>query len=116
VNNTETKGELRSLLERIASSEAVDDAYTLASDAWKYSMSRVELEGDWIFHPMWLLWGGLTDWAELKPEEAQDAAISMRRAASEFLAIDPADEPAQRAYFDVWLYEELGYERPNSRS
>ena len=36
--------------------------------------------------------------------------------ASEFLAIDDADEPALRANFDVWLYDELGYERPNVRS
>jgi hypothetical protein len=35
----------------------------------------------------------------------------MIRAAQEWLSL-PENAEAQRAYFDRWLYDELGYERP----
>lgn len=38
----------------------------------------------------------------------------MRRAASEWLAV-ANDEPRCRAFFEHWLYDELGDERPPAR-
>ncbi len=60
---------------------------------------------------LWLLWGALTDWLELKPEESAEAEQAMRRAAREWLqAAD--DESKWRAYFEHWLYAEMEYSRP----
>lgn len=56
------------------------------------------------------MWGALTDWVEYKPEEKPKAEAAMMRATKEWLAID---QGSQTAYFDRWLYEELGYARPN---
>ena len=64
-----------------------------------------------IMWPLWLIWGALTDWVEQKPAEAEQAESSMIRAAQEWLSLPETDE-AQRAYFDRWLYDELGYQRP----
>ena len=66
---------------------------------------------DEVMWPMWLLWGALTDWVEVRPAETAQAEAAMRRAAHEWLAL-PDDAGARRAYFDRWLYDELGYERP----
>jgi hypothetical protein len=66
-----------------------------------------------VMWPMWLLWGALTDWIEVKPEETPQAEAAMRRAAQEWLAV-PDETEAQRAYFERWLYQEMGYERPQS--
>lgn len=98
------------LLGEIVDSRSSDDAYERARDLHDHSM--VNVETGWIFHPLWLLWGGLTDWPEIRPDEASEAAAAMRRAASEFFALDVGDDPAVRAYFDRWLYEELHYGRP----
>ena len=66
-----------------------------------------------VMWPMWLLWGALTDWIEVKPEETPQAEAAMRRAAQEWLATRDEVE-AQRAYFERWLYEEMGIERPQA--
>ena len=79
---------------------------------WGTAMRYVEKSPE-VMHPMWLLWGALTDWVEVKPEETAEAESAMRRAAQEWLAL-PDDLDAQRAYFDRWLYHEMGYERPQS--
>jgi hypothetical protein len=60
---------------------------------------------------LWLLWFGLTDWIEVRPEETDEAEAAIRRAASEWLQVAD-DEPARAAFFERWLYGELGYERP----
>jgi hypothetical protein len=63
---------------------------------------------------LWLLWGALTDWIELKPEQREEAEASIRRAAAEWLqAAD--DEQSWRDYFDRWLYAEMGYSRPEEQ-
>jgi len=62
-------------------------------------------------HALWLLWGSLTDWVENKPRETSEAEQAMRRAAGEWLPVVD-DETAWRAYFDRWLYDEMGYARP----
>ena len=61
--------------------------------------------------PLWLIWGALTDWVEQRPAEASQAEAVMARAAREWLSL-PEAAGAQRTYFDHWLYEELGYDRP----
>lgn len=62
-------------------------------------------------HALWLLWGGLTDRVEVRPDETAEAEAAIRRAASEWLDVAD-DEPARTAFFDRWLYDEIGYERP----
>lgn len=79
---------------------------------WEYSSDHSPGE-DWIYHPLWLLWGVLTDWAEAKPEETEEAEATIRQAAQAFLPIAD-DDDALRLYFDRWLYVERGgfYARP----
>jgi len=60
---------------------------------------------------LWLLWGALTDWIELKPEQSVEAEDSMRRAAAEWLEVAD-EEPRWRDYFQHWLYAEMGYTPP----
>ena len=64
---------------------------------------------------LWLLWGALTDRVERKPTERAVAEEAMGRAAREWLDVVD-DEPAWRAYFDRWLYDEMGYARPSTRT
>ena len=66
---------------------------------------------DEVLWPTWLLWGALTDWIEVRPAETDRAELAMRRAAREWLSLLD-DGEARREYFDRWLYDEMGYERP----
>lgn len=77
---------------------------------WGTAMGHAS-ESDQIMWPTWLLWGALTDWWEVKPAEAERAESAMRRAAREWLSL-PDDAEARRQYFERWLYQELGSERP----
>jgi hypothetical protein len=61
---------------------------------------------------MYVLWGELTDWVELKPDEQDRAEAEMVRAAREWLAPDPRDSNAVARYFDYWLHDVCGHERP----
>jgi hypothetical protein len=98
------------LIVDVARSE--DYTYDRASEVWSQSFRAVGGE-DWIYHPLWLLWGALTDWVEVTPEETDEAEATMREAARAFLPIAD-DDAALRLYFDRWLYEERGglYARP----
>ena len=99
-----------SLLRRLATAES--PSYPLALELWKLSMKRVpEFADDWIYHPSWLLWGALTDWVEVKPQERTEAEAAMVEAAKEFLAAS-GDPAAEQEYFDRWLYDRCGYPRP----
>ena len=64
-----------------------------------------------LMWPQWLLWGALTDWVEVKPNEKDQAYEAIRRASREWLTV-AHDMTLYKPYFDRWLYEELGYERP----
>ena len=66
-----------------------------------------------LMWPLWLQWGGLTDWIAMKPEETHRAQEAMRRASREWLLGD-GQASSRRAYFEKWLYEELGLERPRA--
>ena len=87
-----------------------DDPYEAGSRIYSTAMSAVG-DPDDVMHPTWLAWGALTDWVEMKPEEAPEAHAAMRRAAHEWLSLGD-DSASRHAYFDRWLYDELGYERP----
>jgi hypothetical protein len=95
------------LLRRLKNGDG--DAYDLGRKLLGLSMQRSE--GDWIYYPSWLLWGGLTDWVENKPEEKEQAAAAMVEAACEFLEVN-GSATREREYFDRWLYERIGYQRP----
>jgi hypothetical protein len=56
------------------------------------------------------IFGELTDWAELRPEEAGRAEAHMVTAAREWLAVE-GDHEAETHYFDRWRYDVLGFER-----
>jgi hypothetical protein len=84
--------------------------YRAGRRVWATAMGHAT-QSEEVMWPLWLLWGALTDWVEVKPAETREAESAMRRAAREWLAL-PDDVDAQRAYFDRWLYEEVGYERP----
>ncbi len=86
------------------------DVYAAGLRLWEVSGLAVdagELAGN-----LCALWGALTDWTELKPDEADQAEAAMRRAAREWLALDQMDSGAIQRYFDRWLHDICGYERP----
>jgi hypothetical protein len=66
--------------------------------------------------PLWLIWGSLTDWIDgpkgEEPGAVDDASAAMKRAAEEWLVV-AQDRNARDQYFDRWVYEECGYERPH---
>ena len=78
--------------------------------AWDELDERQKQLNDQL-HALWLLWGSLTDWVENKPAETAEAEAAMRRAAREWLEL-PDDEASWRPFFDRWIYDEMGYERP----
>lgn len=84
--------------------------YRAGRRIWATAMQHAS-SSDEIMWPLWLLWGALTDWVEVKPDETEQAESAMRRAAQEWLSL-PDNVEAQRTYFDRWLYEEMGYDRP----
>jgi hypothetical protein len=68
-----------------------------------------------IARPLSLIFGNLTDpvdWPGHK-DKIDAAEAEIKRAAEEWLVV--ADDPKGRElYFDRWLYEELGYQRPTA--
>jgi hypothetical protein len=59
---------------------------------------------------VYLVWVGLTDRWELKPDQRVEAEKEMRRAASEWLAA-MHDDAARDRHLDHWMFEVLGYKR-----
>ncbi len=97
-----TVEELDALIEQVPTS---DDAYAVAWEVWGGTMGVAGTSE--VGHALWLLWGGLTDWAEAGTDQEADAHEAMRRAATEWAAVK--DDPAGRdRYFDHWLYESSG--------
>jgi hypothetical protein len=87
------------------------DPYDAARRIWSEAMRAAPDSHD-VMRPLWLLWGALTDWVEGRPEQAAAAHESMRRAAREWLTL-PQGVSSREAYFERWLYEEVGYQRPS---
>jgi hypothetical protein len=92
----------------LASSEG--DPYEAGRRIWAEAFSLAGESKD-LMWPLWLLWGALTDWIEMKPDETHRACEAMRRASREWL-VGGGQANSRRAYFEKWLYEELGIERP----
>jgi transcriptional antiterminator Rof (Rho-off) len=59
---------------------------------------------------LWHIWAELEDRYELRPEARPEAQDLMRRAASEWLAVQ-TNAAAREAYLDRWQYDICGYER-----
>ena len=89
--------------------------YECAWNIWREAMSRA-VESPDVMHPLWLIWGALTDWVENRPEETDDAESAMLRAANEWLSIDRENPTERKAYLDRWVFEEMGYERDTNKS
>ncbi len=86
--------------------------YKCAWNIWGKSMSLVAESPD-VMHPLWLIWGALTDWVENRPDERREAELEMMRAANEWLALNGDNQEESKAYLDRWVFEEMGYERDN---
>jgi hypothetical protein len=86
------------------------EPYDAATDVYEMALDHLELCPD-VMHPLWLLWAALADWFEVKPEEQAEADGAALRAATEWLSL--GDDPQSRkSYFEHWVFEEMGYERP----
>ncbi|MFG1841698.1 hypothetical protein ACGFH8_25120 [Micromonospora sp. NPDC049175] len=83
------------------------DPYEVGMELWDAS-GRAAGE---LAYNMQLIWGALTDWVELKPEDGQQARAEMQRAAREWLALDSADRTAVERYLDDWVHDVCGYDR-----
>lgn len=68
-------------------------------------------DGDEACYSLALIWGALTDWVELRPAETDRAETHMITAAREWLTIE-GDREVEAGYFDRWVHNILGYERP----
>lgn len=86
--------------------------YDAGSIIWGTAMSVATSPE--LMHPLWLIWGALTDWVELRPEESAQAEATMVRAAREWLAIPSAESHARTAYLQRWVYDEMEYQRSDA--
>lgn len=84
--------------------------YDAAWNIWGTAFSLAGKSPD-VMHPLWLIWGSLTDWVENRPAETQAAETAMLRAAKEWLALDHDHFIEVKAYLDRWVFDEMGYER-----
>jgi hypothetical protein len=107
----ESRPTLNAYIDQIAQGQG--DPYSLAFDLYRAAMSSVAPEGrdGAQAYGLYMLFGALTDWVENKPAERPEAEAAMQRAAKDWIAVRDADEPEWRAYFDRWLYDEMGYKR-----
>src|SRR4051812_48592615 len=87
-----------------------EDPYSSGRKIWEIAFVHASISPDVVW-PMWLIWGALTDWVDMKPEEGARAKQEMRRASREWLALDGDDADLRRAYFDRWVHDELHIER-----
>lgn len=60
------------------------------------------VDGDEARTPLMLIWGALTDWIELRPDETAAAESEMIAAAHEWLAAE-GDTEAEASYFERWV-------------
>lgn len=81
--------------------------------AWNIYATAMELaiESPDVMHPLWLIWGALTDWVETQPDETDEAEREMRRAATEWFELDQSDHLQLKSYLNRWVFEEMGYKR-----
>ena len=86
--------------------------YDVGRDIWSIAFTNAD-QADALW-ALWLQWGGLTDWVERRPDERDEAERSMLEAAQAWLDVEH-DDTRRIEYFDHWLYEVIGYERPATR-
>lgn len=90
------------------------EPYTAGWEIWGLAMAGID--GSTVdidhCHGLWLIWGALTDWVELRPADESAAEAAMLRVATDWLAAR-YDERQWRALLDHWIYDELGYRRPD---
>ena len=103
---TEMWERVDSLMVRIADAE---EPYLLGTEVGGCVMD--EIVKSVVASRVYRLWGSLTDMYELRPEERREAEALMRRAATEWLAVRD-DDAARDKYFDRWLYNVCGHDRP----
>jgi hypothetical protein len=84
------------------------EPYASGLKIWGAAMSVTDSPD--LMHPLWLIWGALTDWVENRPGEQVAAEAAMLRASREWLAIAASDEKSKSSYLDRWVYQEMGYE------
>ena len=85
-------------------------SYDAAWNIYRQALSLMTDSPDFM-HPLWLIWGALTDWFENRPEEKLGAESKMRQAAEEWLALNRDDVAEVKTYCDRWIYDEMGYSR-----
>ncbi len=95
-------------MHRMLADDAV--AYECAWNIWQTAM-KLSIESPDVMHPLWLIWGALTDWVENQPTATEDAEREMRRAATEWFELDQTDKFQLTSYLDRWVFEEMGYQR-----
>jgi hypothetical protein len=100
--------EINSRLRKMVAGEA--EIYETGWNVWKKAFS-LATKSEELMHPLWLIWGALTDWHELRPEEKNKSEEAMLRAASEWLNIYNTSNQHRRDYFQHWIYDELGYKQ-----
>jgi hypothetical protein len=101
-------------VEARALTEGTEREYDVARRLWRLGMEGISEETAHVGHPLWLIWGHLTDLVDgpggASPGAEAAAAETMRKAASEWLrAVNQPDRLSE--YFDRWVYEECGYPR-----
>ena len=89
---------------------AEESPYDGGRNIWGIAMSHSSTSPE-VMHPLWLIWGALTDWVENKPDEKAQAEKEMLRAAREWLSLEPKDSSTMVVYLERWVYDEMGYER-----
>ncbi|SBT40904.1 hypothetical protein [Micromonospora auratinigra] len=88
---------------------AADDPYEPALE-----ISGVSAQASLEVEPagyVWLIWGDLTDRMELRPDEDEQSAAEMLRAARAWLALDLTDRAAVAGYLEHWVHDVCGYAR-----
>lgn len=86
------------------------EPYDWGSKIWGMAMGKASESPD-VMWPLWLIWGALTDWVEVRPAEKSAAEQEMLRAAREWFALPEGDHAARESYLERWVYDETGYER-----
>ena len=93
--------------------EGCAEPYSAGREIWEIAFAHASISPEVVW-PLWLIWGALTDWVEVKPEEEAKAKKEMLRASGEWLALNRHDADSRRAYLDRWVYDELGIERQST--
>ncbi|GAA2723158.1 MULTISPECIES: hypothetical protein [Streptomyces] len=112
-DSTEYRSEVRGYARAMLSGSM--QPYDAALEIWGRSGRQWPGDdGDEACYSLQLIWGALTDLVEIEPagEKARIEA-QMVEAAREWLTVE-GDKSAEDRYFDRWLHDVLGYERPGT--